>query len=278
MYNCPEMLEALYASFKLGCAVVPINFRLHPKEFSFIIDHAGARAVIASAEFNEALAQRREQMPEARHLITTAETTGELLDYETLLAAEVGGREDADVEPEGPAWLFYTSGTTGEPKGVILTHRNLLAMSMGFCADICPGLCEKDVILHAAPLSHGSGLWALPNIAMAANKVILTTERIIDNAQIRRVPDRTRIPFFTVDAVVEVPFGCAPHECYGTYEPFFDHMGQYAKQVSIDPVTGAADYLRHYYQEPATWEAYLERVGTTEILDASRRGRSVYDD
>ena len=143
MYNCPEMLEALYASFKLGCAVVPINFRLHPKEFSFIIDHAGVRAVIASAEFNEALAQRREQMPEARHLITTAETTGELLDYETLLAAEVGGREDADVEPEGPAWLFYTSGTTGEPKGVILTHRNLLAMSMGFCADNLPGLARK---------------------------------------------------------------------------------------------------------------------------------------
>ena len=81
-----------------------------------------------------------------------------------------------------------------------------------------------------------------------------------------------------VDAVVEVPFGCTPHECYGTYEPFFDHMGQYAKQVSIDPVAGAADYLRHYYQEPATWEAYLERVGTTQILDASRRGRSVYDD
>ena len=62
------------------------------------------------------------------------------------------------------------------------------------------------------------------DIAMAANRVILTTERLISNDQIRRTPDRTRIPFFTVDAVVEVPYGSAPHECYGLYEPFFGHM------------------------------------------------------
>ena len=55
-------------------------------------------------------------------------------------------------------------------------------------------------------------------------------------------------------------------------------MGAYAKQVSADPLAGAKNYLRDYYYEPANWEAYLERVGTAAILDASRRGRSVYDD
>src|ERR1041384_6870647 len=62
------------------------------------------------------------------------------------------------------------------------------------------------------------------DLAMAANKVILSTEQVVSNDQIRRAPDRTRIPFFAVDAVVELPFGCAPHECYGVYEPMMRHM------------------------------------------------------
>ena len=59
--------------------------------------------------------------------------------------------------------------------------------------------------------------------------MILTTERIVSNDQIRRTPDQTRIPFFTVEAVVEAPMGCAPHECYGVYEPFFSHLDDYAR-------------------------------------------------
>lgn len=85
------------------------------------------------------------------------------------------------------------------------------------------------------------------DIAMAANRVILTTERIVSNEQIRRAPDQTRIGFFTVDAVVEAPFGCAPHECYGLYEPFFDHMDGYARLTAEDADAGVADYLRRFY-------------------------------
>jgi acyl-CoA synthetase (AMP-forming)/AMP-acid ligase II len=176
MYNCPEMLEALYACFKLGCAAVPVNFRLHPKEFAFIIDHSEARAVIVSPELCEPLTEIRGLIAGADHLITTAGASGELLDYETLLAGETDHWEDVDVDPDDSAWLFYTSGTTGAPKGAMLTHRNLLAMIMGFYADICPDFGAQDVILHAAPLSHGSGLWALPNIAKAAKNVIFKSK------------------------------------------------------------------------------------------------------
>jgi len=116
------------------------------------------------------------------------------------------------------------------------------------------------------------------DIPMAANRVIITTERIVSNDQIRRTPDQTKIPFFTVDAVVEVPYGCAPHECYGVYEPFFNHLDYYAKLVSQDPEAGVRDYLQRYYYEPRDWTAYLELIGLREILDAARRGRSIYDD
>jgi glutaconate CoA-transferase subunit A len=115
------------------------------------------------------------------------------------------------------------------------------------------------------------------DMAMAANRVILTTERIVSNDQIRRTPDQTRIPFFTVDAVVEAPMGCAPHECYGLYEPFFTHMDDYA-ELSQDPVKGPQQYLDKYYYGPKSWSDYLSLLGMDAMLDACRRGRSVHND
>ena len=116
------------------------------------------------------------------------------------------------------------------------------------------------------------------DLAMAANRVILTTERIVSNDQIRRAPDQTKIPFMTVDAVVEVPFGCAPHECYGVYEPFFKHLDMYAELIRKDPVKGMAEYLGRYVYGPKSWSDYLDLIGLDEILDAARRGRRIYDD
>jgi len=116
------------------------------------------------------------------------------------------------------------------------------------------------------------------DLAMAANRVILTTERLISNDQIRRSPDQTRIPFFTVDAVVEVPYGSAPHECYGLYEPFFGHLDYYAGLTSKDAAGGVKNYLDEYYRAPASWSEYLAKLGVDAIMDASRRGRSIFND
>jgi glutaconate CoA-transferase subunit A len=116
------------------------------------------------------------------------------------------------------------------------------------------------------------------DMAMAANRVILTTERIVSNDQIRRSPDHTRIPFFAVEAVVEAPIGCAPHECYGVYEPFFKSLDAYAEQVASDPIAGCQRYLERYYYAPKSWSDYLELLGMEEVLDACRRGRSVHND
>ena len=171
-YNFSETLETIFACFKAGCGAVPINFRLHPKECAFIIDHSQARAVVLSPEFNQAVMDNRRDIPDVELFITLRDAVGELRDYEELLAAASPDREDARVDPEQLAWLFYTSGTTGQPKGAMLTHRNLLAMTMNFFADMSP-LGPEDAVLHGAPLSHGSGMYALPNIAKGALNVIL---------------------------------------------------------------------------------------------------------
>jgi glutaconate CoA-transferase subunit A len=115
------------------------------------------------------------------------------------------------------------------------------------------------------------------DLAMAANKVVLTTERIVSNDQIRRSPDQTKIPFFAVDAVVELPFGCAPHECYGVYEPMIRHMQYYVGLVNADPTEGMRQYLERFVYGPKSWNDFLAMIGIDELLEAGRAGASIYD-
>jgi glutaconate CoA-transferase subunit A len=116
------------------------------------------------------------------------------------------------------------------------------------------------------------------DLAMAANRVILTTERVVSNDQIRRAPDQTKIPFLAVDAVIEVPFGSAPHECYGLYEPLFKHLDAYAAKLRQNPEEAIAGYLERYFYGPKSWTEYLDLLGLEELLDASRRGSSIHAD
>ena len=84
MYSRPEMLESMFACFKAGYEAVPINFRLHPKEFAFIIDHSEAKAVIVSPEFNESIAQIKDQIPQVRHITTVSGTLGDNRDIKEI--------------------------------------------------------------------------------------------------------------------------------------------------------------------------------------------------
>jgi len=115
------------------------------------------------------------------------------------------------------------------------------------------------------------------DLALAANRVILTAERIVSNDQIRRAPDQTKIPFFCVDAVVEVPYGSMPHECYGIYEPAMKHLDAYVEQVNGDPIKGMRKYLDEYVYGPKSWNEFLSLIGTEEIMSASRKGESIFD-
>ena len=78
--------------------------------------------------------------------------------------------------------------------------------------------------------------------------------------------------------MVETPFAAAPHECFGAYEPFFRHLDAYAEATKADPEGGVQTYLKRYYEEPEDWNDYLTRLGMGEVLDAARRGRSIYND
>jgi acyl-CoA synthetase (AMP-forming)/AMP-acid ligase II len=170
--NGPALFEALFACFRAGAVAVPINVRLHPEEVAFICQDCKARVLVATGEYAASAFHARKQVPELQ--LVGVEGIEGALDYETLLSTSEPMTMDAEVDPDDLAWLFYTSGTTGKPKGAMLTHRNLLAMMMNYFADVYP-LTPEDVVLHAAPLTHGSGLFGLPAIAKGATSVILHT-------------------------------------------------------------------------------------------------------
>jgi long-chain acyl-CoA synthetase len=149
MENCAEFIEILFACWAAGLAAVPVNARLHPREVEFIAEDSGALLAVATPGLAGALDGAR--LPP---LVATGSA-----EYRCLAAGEA--LAPAAGDPAAMAWLFYTSGTTGRPKGAMLSHRNLLFMAHCFLADIDP-LDERDTCLCPGPLSHGAGLYALP--------------------------------------------------------------------------------------------------------------------
>ena len=170
MRNRPEYLEALFAVWHAGLVAVPINARLHPDEIGYILEHSASTVVICDDE----------------HAADVETLVGSISSLKGAVVApgERWSRITAsspatlvDRLPNDPTWLFYTSGTTGRPKGATLTNRNLLMMSLSYFADI-DAITSSDSILHAAPLSHGSGLYGLPHIARGAVSVVPHSGRV----------------------------------------------------------------------------------------------------
>jgi long-chain acyl-CoA synthetase len=158
--NSPDYLDVLYGIWHAGLVAVPANAKLHGAEFGYIIAQSGARVCFASSDVEAEIAPHAP--PNLERLIAIGGTG-----YDALLGAdpiEVAPRADDDL-----AWLFYTSGTTGRPKGAMLTHRNLARMSQAYAAEV-DAIAPGEAILHAAPMSHGSGLYIAAHVMrMAVN-------------------------------------------------------------------------------------------------------------
>jgi len=163
--NCAEYLETLFACWHAGLCAVPVNSKLHPSELAYVLENSGARWAFVDAAWDTALAGRAAETPALERVIEFASS-----EYDRLFDG-VPPDEPAAVATTDPAWLFYTSGTTGRPKGAVLSHGNLRAMSECFLADV-ETVAPGDAILHAAPLSHGSGLYILPHVLRAAVNIV----------------------------------------------------------------------------------------------------------
>ena len=171
--NSPRILEVIFGCFAAGLVVVPINARLHPREIAWIVGNSGAKVLIHGFEYQEGIAALEREFSTLDHRVCIEDAPG-TLNFERLLQPGSGLTVGADVDAGDPCWLFYTSGTTGKPKGATWTHRTINAVIMNYLADV-HSIQPGDVVAHAAPLSHGSGIVALPAVARAATNAILET-------------------------------------------------------------------------------------------------------
>ncbi len=167
MSNEPAYLEALYAALWAGLAVVPINAKLHPKEVAFIVGDAGASVLFASLALAEALRDAQARPPALHHILVSGEDEFDAAFDAAPIAIE-------HRAPDDLAWLFYTSGTTGQPKGVMQTQRNLQAMTSCYFIDV-DDVAADDAIVYAAPMSHGAGMYNFPFLARGARHVVPTS-------------------------------------------------------------------------------------------------------
>lgn len=158
--NRPEIVELMFGIWAAECVFVPINYKLHAREMEQILDDAGVAQVFASPK------------------IATALTDVTTVPIETIAGEDYQSRCHARpseppryTDPAELAWLFYTSGTTGRSKGAMLSHRNMMAMSIAHLADF-DDPDENCSLIHGAPMSHGSGLYISPYVARGARQVI----------------------------------------------------------------------------------------------------------
>jgi acyl-CoA synthetase (AMP-forming)/AMP-acid ligase II len=190
MDNRPEFLVAMFGTWRCGAALVPCNARLTTEELSFLVSDSGAAVVIT----------------DETHAVTARAAAGNAI--VCVAGPQLRAILDAERIPDAPgpvevrsgdlAWLFYTSGTTGQPKGAMLSHDTLTFVTVSWLADLTP-LDENDVTLHAAPLSHGAGFHALAATARAARQLIpdspsFEPSRILDFMRAYEVTNTWMVP------------------------------------------------------------------------------------
>jgi long-chain acyl-CoA synthetase len=172
MHNHPRYLEVLFGAWWAGLAVVPINAKLHVREAQWIIDNAQTSwAFVTSDVMADVSTNTRQQLTGLQRVIDVDSAEANTLwtmphTSDSRLTKPIIERQSDDL-----AWLFYTSGTTGRPKGVMITHRNLMTMGLAYFTDV-DAVSAQDAIVYAAPMSHGAGLYAIPHLMAGARHVV----------------------------------------------------------------------------------------------------------
>jgi fatty-acyl-CoA synthase len=190
--NTHAQLEAFYAVPQIGAVLVPINYRLTPGDFVYIINHSGASVVCVDADYLDAVDSVRDQLPEVRHFVAFEGARDGWLDYEAAIAAASPDFTRADVDERDLLTINYTSGTTARPKGVMISHRNATMNSIGTLLHLPMPVGER--YLWTLPMFHANGwtfTWTVT--AAAATHVCLrkvepaAVFRLIREENVRRL-------------------------------------------------------------------------------------------
>lgn len=155
MKNHAAYVDIMVGLAKIGVVIVPINYRLVGSEIEYIIHHSDSRAIILTAEYAEEIGKLLPSMPQLDTAVAIGETNiPQMLDYEAFLASASDNEPEAEVNERDPFYIGYTSGTTGKPKGVVISHRSRILTGMVAAYEY--KIDESDVHLVAGPIYHAA--------------------------------------------------------------------------------------------------------------------------
>ncbi len=158
-YNCHRHIEVFFAAAKSGMILVPLNFRLVGKELSFLLNDSEACTLIVGGDFLETVNSIRSEIKSVKNLVFVEEENSQTENYEGLISDHSPFEPEVEVEEDDTVTLVYTSGTTGVPKGVLMTHRNWFAAATNMV--IALGINGSDITLHVKPFFHVGPIWPM---------------------------------------------------------------------------------------------------------------------
>lgn len=190
--NTHAQLESFYAVPQIGAVLVPMNYRLIAADFAYMIQHSGARVVCAHRDYLEAVDSIRAELPGVQHFVAYEGARAGWIDYEELVAAASPGFNAPPIEERDLLTINYTSGTTAQPKGVMITHRNAWINSVGML--IHHSFAPSERYLWTLPMFHANG-WTFVWTVTAAGATHVCLRRV-DPVTIFECIERERITMF----------------------------------------------------------------------------------
>jgi fatty-acyl-CoA synthase len=205
--NTHAQLESFYAVPQIGAVVVPINYRLTPDDFAYIIAHSGAKVVCAHSDYLDAVDGIRDQMPDVSHFVALEGAPREgWLDYEQAIAGATPEFLKPHIDERDLLSINYTSGTTSRPKGVMITHRNAYINIVGTLVHI--PMTPADVYLWTLPMFHANG-WTFVWIVSAVGGKHVCLRRV-EPARILEVVNREQVTMLCAAPTVLIGVANAP--------------------------------------------------------------------
>jgi len=195
-WNDQEHLEAYLAVPSMGAVLHTLNIRLFPEQLAYVVNHAEDKVVIVDGSIAPLFARVRAECPTVEHVIVVGEGDtsglGDTLVYEDLVGAEEPGYDWPDLDERQAASMCYTSGTTGNPKGVVYSHRSTWLHAFAGMTVNCVGASEQDRVLVIVPMFHANA-WGMPYTAFFAGTDLVLPERFLQAEPLARIISEHKI-------------------------------------------------------------------------------------
>lgn len=226
MSNSPELIEARFAIAKAGLTMIRLNARDAMETQRYILQHSETAAIFVGKEFGKEMKNIKKRLPRLKHYLALSPPDADFIDYESFLAAHSDREPEVNVNPETLDNIRYTSGTTGRPKGVMMTYKAMQCRLQNFFMNVNLLIRPDDICLNVAPLTHAAGNIFMPFYFKGATNIVLkgfderlvleTIERekvtavLLVPTMINRLIDHPRIREFDTSSLRRIFYGTSP--------------------------------------------------------------------